>query len=101
MAKFIKSEFHYHGGFLTYNQKVVARFKYTPRDKGPFVTFLVKNFTVEEYFKLCETLPPSKVLATKGYISSTVKSMLKERGYPQTQDGLDKYLDDQATKNWR
>ena len=59
MSKFIKSEFNYHGGFLTYTdngqRKVVARFKYRgPVTKAKFLAELIKNHTVEGYFAKME-----------------------------------------------
>lgn len=51
MTKFDKTKFTYHGGYLKYEDEFIARFKYSgPVTKGKFVTQLVKNHTVEEYF---------------------------------------------------
>jgi hypothetical protein len=53
MAKFIKSEFQFHGGYLTYgsDRKFVARFKYRLGVKrSDFQKFLIKNMDVETYF---------------------------------------------------
>lgn len=62
MTKFDKESFSYSGGFLMYGQyperpKFVARFKYrgTPITKGMFLTQLLKNHTVEEYFTKMES----------------------------------------------
>ena len=96
--KFQKNNFSYSCGWLTYNNEFVARFKHTPRDKGPFVTFLIKHFEVEEYFELRKTLTPILVLKTKGYVSSTIKLLLKYVGYPQTQEGFETYLNDKYPK---
>jgi len=70
--KFDKQKFDYHGGYLTYELNsgersvVVARFKYG--GMGAFKRFLIKNFSVEEYFKLLDSgLAPLEVLKTKGY----------------------------------
>ena len=50
MTKFDKSKFSYHGGYLMYGDKFVARFKHRgPVTKGIFLKQLVKNHTVEEY----------------------------------------------------
>ena len=52
MTKFDKSKFSYHGGYLMYGDKFVARFKHRgPVTKGIFLKQLVKNHTVEEYFR--------------------------------------------------
>jgi hypothetical protein len=95
MTKFNKDDFNYHGGFLTYGteHKFVARFKYNKRDRVGFVNFLVKNFSVEEYFTALEVNhAPSQVLRTKGYVGATAKKVLANAGYPQTVDGLNQYL---------
>jgi hypothetical protein len=77
---------------------VVARFKYN-RDCTSFRTFLTKNFTPDEYFGLtANRVTPLGALETKGYVSSNVKKILKEAGYPQTQDGKKQYLADQMKK---
>jgi len=82
---FIRNNFSYHGGYLSYHQsphvypnghqvndlnsaEFVARFKYNKRSKARFLTFLIKNFTPTEYFsrlKAGET--PAGILKSKGY----------------------------------
>ena len=96
--KFEKSKFNYHGGYLTYNNRVVARFKHCPRDKGRFVTFLIKNFTVKEYFEKSAEQSPAKILQEKGYVSTTVRMLLKAHGFPQTVQGFSDYLDWSSTE---
>jgi hypothetical protein len=112
MTKFNKEDFSYHGGYLMYHgdcgkfneyyaepchstrlgmlkEKFVARFKYSSADKGRFLTFLIKNFTVEEYFSarnakygpLNNPHSPATILAAKGYISATVRKGMKRNGY--------------------
>jgi len=75
MSKFINSEFHYDGLYLTYGQdrRFVARFKYG--GIVAFKKFLRDNFTVDEYFDLLgnKGLAPLKVLATKGYVSPNAR----------------------------
>ena len=94
MSKFVKSEFGV-GEYATYNGKFVARFKRGGR--GSFLTFLCKNFTVEEYFTLLESgEAPLTILAAKGYVQPHVKRWLKEGGYPVTAAGWEKYLQDSA-----
>lgn len=73
MTKFNKASFDYHGGYLTYTvapgttPKFVARFKYrgAPFSKGKFLAQLIKNHTVEEYFKKLEIdhVAPLTILA--------------------------------------
>ena len=52
MTKFDKSKFDYSAGWLTYEGKFVARFKYSgaPITKAQFVKELMK-YSVEEYFE--------------------------------------------------
>lgn len=53
--KFEKSKFSYHGGYLMYDNRFVARFKYKgPFTKAVFLKQLVKNHTVNEYFHKLE-----------------------------------------------
>lgn len=84
MTKFDKSKFNYHGGYLTYEGKFIARFKYRGGAKmGPFKSFLIKNFTVEEYFVAYDEgrgLPPLKILETKGFdwMTPDMKARLEE-----------------------
>lgn len=101
MMKFEKDSFNWDGMYLTYgtDRKFVARFKYRGGDRVAFTNFLIKNFTVEEYFtQYEETHSPLKVLEAKGYVSGNVKKLLKQFGYPQTIDGKKQYLADQCSK---
>jgi len=114
MTKFNRDDFNYGGGYLMYSgdagsaneyygddahptrvgkrkELFVARFKYCARDKAGFLSFLIKNFTPEEYFTLMNTpnpknpwnntFSPATILEAKGYISATVKSGMKKKGY--------------------
>ena len=78
--KFEKTNFNFHGGYLTYNSEFIARFKYNSRDRGPFVTFLCKKFTVEEYTEMYKSgVAPLQILRSKGYISPNEKRALKAK----------------------
>lgn len=93
MSKFVKSEFSA-GEYATYGGKFVARFK--RGDRGTFLTFLCKNFEVEEYFSRLESgEQPLKILESKGYLLPQTRKMLKELGYPETVEGRDQYITDQ------
>lgn len=98
MTKFDKDQFNYFGGYLTYGQyperpKFIARFKYSSRDKAGFMSFLIKNFTVEEYLGRLEAgETPVGILESKGYVSATVKKILKEAGFEPTIVGKRQYL---------
>lgn len=93
MTKFIKEQF-VGTEVVTYNGRFVARFKRGGR--GPFLTFLVKNFTVEGYFALLDSgLAPLQALETRGHLQPHVRKMLKEQGYPVTLAGRAQMLQDQ------
>jgi hypothetical protein len=89
MTKFEKSQFHFFGGYLTYKGQFIARFKYQKGDRATFQSFLIKNFTVEEYTaQQTAGLAPATILETKGYVSATVRKALRRAGYPETQQGF-------------
>lgn len=95
MSRFIKSQFT-EGEFVTYNGQFVARFKRGGR--GSFLTFLVKNFTVEEYFSRMQSgEPPLTILQSKGYLQPHIERMLRDYGYPVTTDGYNMLLNDRVT----
>jgi hypothetical protein len=99
MTKFVREQFSYHGGYLSYgaDRKFVARFKYAQTSsKGSWITFMVKNFTVEEYFsRLDERETPLAIMESKGYLLSHVKKILKAKGYPLTPEGMTQMIKDQ------
>lgn len=67
MNTFKKDNFKFEGGYLTYNKKFVARFKYTRLQKSYFVNVLIKYFEIDEYFKMLNSgITPSKILQSKG-----------------------------------
>lgn len=95
MSRFIKSQFT-EGEFVTYDGQFVARFKRGGR--GSFLTFLVKNFTVEEYFsRLEDGEAPLTILQSKGYLPPNIQRMLRDYGYPVTADGYNMMLNDRVT----
>jgi len=50
MTRFNKSDFNYHGGYLTYKGTFIARFKHRgPITKAKFLKELILNHTVESY----------------------------------------------------
>lgn len=99
MTKFAKENFIKSGDFLHYDlngeRKFVARFKRSRSDMNRFITFLTKNFTAEEYFAKLEEerVAPLKILQDKGYLSTNVRKILKNAGYPLTMEGYDQYLE--------
>lgn len=104
MTKFVKENFLNDGDYVNYlvdgdwgKRKFVARFKYAKGGKGTFITFLIKNFTVEEYFARYEAgEAPLTILQSKGYIQPHIKKWLKEGGYEVSRAGYEKMLADQV-----
>jgi len=88
-----------HGMYNPHNKyrgEFVARFKYQRGAAGTFQTFLIKNFTVEEYFsRLAAHEAPLAILQSKGYILPHIKKWLKEGGYPVTPEGYKQFNLDQ------
>ena len=69
--------------------RFVARFKYAKGSKASFIAFLIKNFTVEEYFaRLDSKEAPLEILQSKGYVQPHIKKMLKAAGLPETAAGF-------------
>ena len=98
MTKFIKSEFS-GSEYINYGGKFVARFK--RGGKATFLTFLVKNFTVEEYFgRLAAGEAPLKILESKGYLLPHIKKLLKEIGYEVSVVGFKQYIEDQVDRRY-
>lgn len=94
MTAFIKTEFS-GSEIVSYGGKFVARFK--RGGKGSFLTFLTKNFTVEEYFgRLAAGEAPLKILESKGYLLPHIKKYLKDNGYEVSKAGFDKYIQEQV-----
>ena len=82
MTGFVKENFKYSGGYLTYvfngEEKFVARFKRNKKDKPGFVAFLTENIVVEEYFTRLEAGDtPYEILKGYGYVSKTVQDVRK------------------------
>jgi len=68
---FIPANFDFHGGYLTYQGKFVARFKYLQprRSATAFQRFLCARFTPEEYFaRLAAGEAPLPIAESKGFI---------------------------------
>jgi len=88
--KFDKTKFQ-GDSIVQYNDRFVARFK--RGGKAAFLSFLVKNFTVEEYFaELDGGKAPLLILEAQGYVQPHIKAILKRAGYPQTPEGKRQYL---------
>ena len=86
--RFKRERFDYSGGYLNYTddngtERFVARFKYAQTtSRGPWVTFMIKNFTVEEYFSaLADGYTPLEVMRARGYVLSHIKKWMKSDGW--------------------
>lgn len=91
MTQFSNENLNDSNGWLSYGpeRKFVANFSKRGGGKATFVKFLIKNFTVEEYFEMLDAnKSPLGIVETKGYVLPHIKAMLKKRGLPQTQAGL-------------
>lgn len=105
-TRFDSKRFFNDGDYLTYSvsgdavdRQFIARFKHSRANRAGFKSFLIKNFTVEEYFTARDTgMAPATILETKGYVSKTVCKILAEAGYPQTREGFKAYIDAQVAK---
>lgn len=102
MTAFIKSNFYINGDYVDYNvngvSKFVARFKHARNSKSTFITFLIKNFTVEEYFSRTAKEAPLDIVRSKGYLQPHVKKLLKSMGYAVSTAGYNQYIADSV---WR
>jgi hypothetical protein len=97
--QFVKEQFDCHGGYLTYQGRFVARCKYRPTDASSVRTFLIKNFTITEYFdRLAAGESPLPILESKGYLLPHIKKWLKEGGYPVNREGYKMLLAKQAAE---
>lgn len=88
MSKFIREQFQVGRGYKAYTtyyhngkHEFIARFR--TAGAGTFVTFLIKNFTVEEYLgRLAAGESPLTVAESKGYVLPHIKRWMKEAGLP-------------------
>jgi hypothetical protein len=103
MTKFTKENIVNDGMYLHYaadgERKFIARFKHARDGAGTFKTFLIKNFTVEEYFAQYDAgVAPLKIVEEKGYLLPHIKTWLKRAGYPVTKAGFEQYIQDNIAK---
>ena len=101
---FIKENFSYSGGYLTYtdsdDRHFIARFKYVPKSSAmKFKNFLIKHFSKEEYLKRVKQEAPLKILESKGYCSPEMARLARKYGYPETLQGARQALIDQMQKD--
>src|SRR5262245_8842717 len=95
MPAFNKSLFRTDGGYLTYDGQFVARFKHQKQTAAcAFAAFLVKHFTVEEYFnRRAAGEAPLPIVESKGFVLPHMKVWLKQEGLPQTQAGVRRMIE--------
>jgi hypothetical protein len=91
-TQFIKENFSYSGGYLTYtdgdDRHFIDRFKYVPKSSAmKFKNFLIKHFSKEEYLERAKQEAPLKILESKGYCSPELARLAKKYGYPATLEG--------------
>ena len=101
---FIKENFSYSGGYLTYDDGVdrhfIARFKYVPKSSATkFMNFLIKNYTCEEYLERADKEAPLKILESKGYCSPEMARLAKRWGYAPTLENAHKALIEQTSRD--
>ena len=101
---FIKENFSYSCGYLTYDDGVdrhfIARFKYVPKSSATkFMNFLIKNFTCEEYLERADQEAPLEILDSKGYCSPEMARLAKRWGYDPTLENAHKALLDQTNRD--
>ena len=101
---FIKENFSYSGGYLTYtddnDRHFIARFKYVPKSSAmKFKNFLIKHFSKEEYLQRVRSEAPLKILESKGYCSPEMARLALRYGYPATLQGARQALIDQMNKD--
>ena len=70
---FHKELFNWDGMYLTYGNNssdsvFIARFKYGKKPYKKWITFLCKNFTVQEYLNASNETSPLKAIEDKGYV---------------------------------
>lgn len=70
----------------------MAKFKYRPENAPDFISFLVANFTVEEFFgRIDAGESVDSIAESKGYLSPHVRRELEEAGLPTTLVGRDEH----------
>ena len=94
MTKFTRDSFSGTEYVNYVDGRFVARFKYAKGGKASFLTFLTKNFTVEEYFaRLSAGESPLAILQSKGYVQPHIVKMLKAAGLPPTLAGFNQLVE--------
>lgn len=96
MTAFVKDQFHWDGMYLTYgpDRRFVARFKHRTSDRHTWITFMLKHFTVEEWFAAREwQVTPLKLMESRGYLLPHIRKWLR--------DGTIKEFAGKTAAEWR
>jgi hypothetical protein len=117
MTKFVKEHFSFSGPYVHYDGKFIARFKYNHGASRTYATFLVKHFTVEEFFALQEAHEAAqrsgeahkpgyeggtyKTAENRGYLMPHIKRWLRDAGYEVSQAGYKQMIADQVAKHYK
>lgn len=89
--KFEKDGFSKHGAYILYQGHFIARFK--RGGQSNFIPFLIKNFSVQEYFAALDAgNQPLEILESKGYVSALAKKALRAAGFSADFAGKQQYL---------
>jgi len=102
MTQFTKTNLTKFGDTVSYfdgeKSHFVARSKYKSGSLGGMITFLIKNFTAEEYLgRLVAGEYPLPIMESKGYIQPHIKKWLKEAGLPVTREGYQTFVSQRTT----
>ena len=79
---FHKELFNWDGMYLTYGNNssdsvFIARFKYGRKPYKKWITFLCKNFTVQEYLNASNETSPLKAIEDMGYVDENTIARMK------------------------
>lgn len=99
MTDWIKKDFSNNSGYLTYQGKFVARFKYNKKSVNDFKKFLIANFSTEEYFSRIQKEAPLEILESKGYLLPLIRKCLEENNMLPTVENWKLYIQKQISKH--
>ena len=82
---FIKKNFTRHNGYVSYDNKFVARFKTQRKRITPFIKFLVSSVSPEDYFaRLDAGETPVGIVKSMGYECPILKAFMVANGISLT-----------------
>jgi len=83
--------FSYHGGYLTYNNEFIARFKGISSGMGAFKRFLMEHYTPTEYLELL-AMPhnsPMSIVQARGFMTKREKEQCIKWGMEPTRQNAE------------